>query len=274
MTHWISSKRCLILTSKTFGKNPKELRSFRDMQETDRKDFNAMGYILLVVPVAAFGLGTWQVQRRRWKMNLIAELEKRTMADPIDFPSNPEELKDLEYRKVIVTGTFDHSREIYVMPRSPVENESRGFRNPGKTQTGANVVTAFKMADSDLEILVNRGWVPREKIQPETRQEGQINKEVKFVGVIRNTEKRPQFGTKNDITRNQWYTRDIDAMATTLGTAPVFMDADRKSTVPGGPAGGQTRVTLRNEHLSYIITWYSLSAFTFLMWFKAYWRRV
>lgn len=28
-----------------------------------------------------------------------------------------------------------------------------------------------------------------------------------------------------------------------------------ESTVPGGPIGGQTRVTLRNEHLQYIITW-------------------
>lgn len=27
------------------------------------------------------------------------------------------------------------------------------------------------------------------------------------------------------------------------------------STIPGGPIGGQTRVTLRNEHMQYIITW-------------------
>lgn len=28
------------------------------------------------------------------------------------------------------------------------------------------------------------------------------------------------------------------------------------STIPGGPIGGQTRVTLRNEHMQYIITWW------------------
>ena len=27
------------------------------------------------------------------------------------------------------------------------------------------------------------------------------------------------------------------------------------SSVPGGPIGGQTNVQLRNEHLSYIVTW-------------------
>lgn len=59
-----------------------------------------------------------------------------------------EELRDLNYRKVVVRGTFDHSREIFVMPRSPIESQGQGFRNPGKVQTGANVVTAFRMADS------------------------------------------------------------------------------------------------------------------------------
>lgn len=52
-----------------------------------------------------------------------------------------------------------------------------------------------------------------------------------------------------------WNYRDIDAMADKLNTEHVFLDADRNSTIPEGPIGGQTRVTLRNEHMSYIITW-------------------
>ncbi len=49
--------------------------------------------------------------------------------------------------------------------------------------------------------------------------------------------------------------RDVDAIAAKLGTAPVYLDADADSSVPNGPVGGQTRVTLRNDHLSYLITW-------------------
>lgn len=41
--------------------------------------------------------------------------------------------------------------------------------------------------------------------------------------------KRPQFAAKNDVVRNQWYNRDVDAMAATLGAAPVFVDADRST---------------------------------------------
>lgn len=49
---------------------------------------------------------------------------------------------------------------------------------------------------------------------------------------------------------------------------PYFLDAVYESTVPGGPIGGQTIVTLRNEHLQYIITWLSLSVLTSLFWYK------
>lgn len=45
------------------------------------------------------------------------------------------------------------------------------------------------------------------------------------------------------------------------------------STVPGGPVGGQTRVTLRNEHLQYIVTWYGLCAATAYLWFNKFLRR-
>jgi len=62
--------------------------------------------------------------------------------------------------------------------------------------------------------------------------------------------------------------RDLETMSRELGTDPIFLDATASSTVPGGPIGGQTRVSLRNEHLSYIITWYSLSAFTGYMWYR------
>lgn len=40
-----------------------------------------------------------------------------------------------------------------------------------------------------------------------------------------------------------------------------FVSYILESTVEGGPIGGQTRVTLRNEHLSYIITWLASNIF-------------
>lgn len=44
-------------------------------------------------------------------------------------------------------------------------------------------------------------------------------------------------------------------MARKCNTAPVFIDAVKEGSVAGGPVGGQTRILLRNDHLSYLITW-------------------
>jgi len=194
------------------------------------------------------------------------------MAEPVPFPLDVDDLLSLEYRKVKVRGKFDHSQELYVMPRGPVDAPARMSAFGSQSQSGANVVTAFTIADQNLRILVNRGWVPRDRIQPASRPEGQVEEEVEFVGVVRKSEPRQQFMPKNDVEHNHWYYKDIEAMSHTLNTSPVLIDADRSSTVSGGPVGGQTRITLRNEHLSYIITWYSLSALTLFMWFRMYWK--
>lgn len=59
-------------------------------------------------------------------------------------------------------------------------------------------------------------------------------------------------------------------MASIAGTAPIFLDATDDFPVKEGPIGGQTRISLRNEHMSYILTWYSLFAATSLMWYKKF----
>ncbi|CAK6433490.1 unnamed protein product [Pipistrellus nathusii] len=239
------------------------------------EDDSFLQWFLLLMPATAFGLGTWQVQRRQWKLKLISELESRIMAEPVPLPADPMELKDLEYRPVKVRGHFDHSKELYMMPRTMVDPE-REAREAGRlsssAQSGAHVITPFHCSDLGLSILVNRGFVPRKKLNPDTRKKGQIEGEVDLVGMVRLTETRKPFVPENNPERNHWYYRDLEAMAKLTGTEPIFIDADFKSTVPGGPIGGQTRVTLRNEHLQYIITWYGLCAATSYLWVKKFLR--
>ncbi|KAL2782239.1 surfeit locus protein 1 isoform 1, partial [Daubentonia madagascariensis] len=233
-------------------------------------------WFLLLIPVTAFGLGTWQVQRRKWKLKLIAELESRVLAEPIPLPADPVELKALEYRPVKVRGHFDHSKELYMMPRTMVD-PAREAREAGRisssAESGAYVITPFHCTDLGTTILVNRGFVPRKKVNPDTRQKGQIEGEVDLVGMVRLTETRKPFVPENNPERNHWHYRDLEAMAKTTGADPIFIDADFQSTVPGGPIGGQTRVTVRNEHLQYIITWFGLCAATSYLWCKKFLRR-
>lgn len=57
-------------------------------------------------------------------------------------------------------------------------------------------------------------------------------------------------------------------MCSLTDSEPYYLDAKYQTTDRGGPIGGQTTITLRNEHLSYIFTWFSLSALSSYFWYK------
>lgn len=244
---------------------------------TEKGEDSFLKWFLLLIPATTFGLGTWQVKRRQWKMQLIEELRSLTSAEPIPLPSDPLEMNDLEYRRVKVRGHFDHSKEMYILPRSPVDPEKEA-REAGTLsssgESGANVITPFYCTDLGITILVNRGYVPKRKIRPETRMKGQVNDDIEVVGVVRLTEVRKPFVPQNDVERNHWHYRDLEAMSRVTGAEPIFIDAGLESTIPGGPIGGQTRVTLRNEHMQYIMTWYGLCTATSYMWYAKFIKRI
>lgn len=246
----------------------KNIRSSSDVPNTSRNY-----RLLLVIPVASFGLGTWQIYRLQWKKGKIRELESRTQAEPVPLPDdilNEGKISEMNYRNVLVQGHFDHTKEIYIGPR-PL---NKAGQHPGgsgllsgRSQSGYQIVTPFVLDNGD-RILVNRGWVPKNKKDPSSRLEGQILDHIKLTGIIRSGEQRPQFTPKIADNASDWHYCDVERIASILNTLPVLIDADSRSTVPNGPIGGQTTVTLRNEHLQYIITWYSLCALTLLMYYQ------
>ncbi|XP_067012489.2 surfeit locus protein 1 [Anabrus simplex] len=237
------------------------------------KTISGMGWFLLLIPITTFGLGTWQVKRRKWKLGLIEELKARTNSKPQELPLDLSELEKLEYYPIRVRGHFDHSQELYLGPRSlllegEAATQSSLISRSAGGQHGYYVVTPFHLADRDLTILVNRGWVPTKFKNPATRKEGQVEGEVELVGIVRLNEQRAPFMPRNQ--ENAWFFRDLPRMAEVTGAAPVFLDATFDSTVERGPIGGQSLVTLRNEHMSYILTWYGLSLVTAFMWYRRF----
>lgn len=56
----------------------------------------------------------------------------------------------MEYRRVRVRGKYDHSKELYILPRSPV-NPEKEAREAGSLsssgENGANVITPFHCSD-------------------------------------------------------------------------------------------------------------------------------
>lgn len=60
------------------------------------------------------------------------------------------ELKSLEYRPVQVRGRFDHSKELYMVPRTlvdPAREAQEAGRLSSSARSGAYVVTPFHCSD-------------------------------------------------------------------------------------------------------------------------------
>jgi surfeit locus 1 family protein len=191
------------------------------------------------------GLAIWQVQRLHWKEGLIAQRVSRTTADPIPLPPVGTDLSSLEFRRVTVTGTFDHAHELYLAARS--QNDNVGYW----------IMTPLKL-DSGETVLIERGWVPENMKKPETRAQGQLAGSVTLNGIIRLPQVKTFFQPENEPTKNVWFYIDPAQMAAAAAVparTDLYLDAE-KTDIPGKyPLGGQTRIELPNDHLQYAVTW-------------------
>ncbi|CAM3016679.1 MULTISPECIES: SURF1 family protein [Sphingomonas] len=211
----------------------------------------AIGVALIAVFLS---LGVWQLQRRVWKLHLIATVEARLKAPPISAPSVASAAD--AYTRVTAEGRFRNDRETYVQAVTE--------RGPGFWVLTPLITTRFT-------VLVNRGFVPAEKRADHNRPAGP----VRVTGLIRVTEPGGAFLRSNDPVADRWYSRDVAAIAGVkrLGpVAPYFIDADATPNPGGYPVGGLTVVAFRNSHLSYALTWFALAILT-LMGMVILWRR-
>lgn len=201
-------------------------------------------------------LGTWQVHRRAWKLDLIERVNQRVNATPVAPPVKaqwPTVGKNDEYTHVCLSGEYLHDRETYVQA---VTERGPGFW----------LITPLKRADGNY-VLINRGFITAEQKSPTSRDKAQLAGVVQVCGLLRLTEPGGGFLRHNDLAQAHWYSRDVVAMATmqdlsVLNVAPYFIDADASPNPGGVPVGGLTVIRFHNSHLVYAITWYGLALLT------------
>lgn len=194
-------------------------------------------------------LGIWQVERLAWKRQLIATVDVRVYAAPIEWSElATQPPAEQDYRRVKITGTFDHDKETLVQA---VTELGGGFW----------VLTPMKTGSGEI-ILINRGFVPPEKRDGSDRVEGQVTGPQTIVGLARLSVPGGAFLRSNDPDADRWYSRDVHAIANArqLGQpADFFIDADATPNPGGYPVGGLTVINFRNTHLSYALTWFALA---------------
>jgi surfeit locus 1 family protein len=202
------------------------------------------------------GLGAWQLERLQWKTALIVTVNSHMAAPPVSLGEILAMNRDeAQYRRVSLSGRFDHGREAYVFT----------------TDRGAavyHVLTPFT-ADDGKVVMVDRGEVPKEKLDPATRASGNVEGDVQVTGVWRVPDPPGSFTPPPDSAKRIWFARDLKSIAAADHlnlAAPVVIEADSAPNPGGWPRGGRTVVSFRNQHLSYAVTWFGLAVCLLGVW--------
>lgn len=227
--------------------------------------------VLAALPVLLIliGLGTWQLDRLAWKNDLIARIDAGLAADPVELPGLIDNAAHWDYVRVRVTGTFLHDREAYIGPRL--------YPGPdGRMQAGVHVLTPLVRGDGGGVVLVDRGWVPLDRRDPASRANGQVVGPVTVTGIGRKPQDRGFMQPDNRPATREFFWLDMPALAGMAGAvtlSPVVVQADNTANPGGLPIGGRTIVSLKNDHLSYALTWYGLALTLIGVLVAAGWRR-
>lgn len=211
----------------------------------------ALNLVAVLVAAGLAGLGTWQLQRRVWKHDLIARVEARVHAAPVPAPPAGVTVTAQAdaYRRVRLSGAYLHGRTTLVQAVTVLGG-------------GFWVLTPLASAEAGT-VLVNRGFVPADRRDPSGWAPASGRTTV--TGLLRMSEPGGGFLRSNDAAAERWYSRDVAAIARARGlgeAAAYFIDADAAPDDRGLPVGGLTVVDFPDNHLVYAITWFVLAAMT------------
>ncbi|TDH64930.1 hypothetical protein CCR75_005912 [Bremia lactucae] len=189
------------------------------------------------VAVTAAYLGTWQIERYYWKVDLINQRTKELSQSVADLPEDStasNKKDDIEFRQLRLKGNFKPGSTFYLYPRSAPADPSDSV---ARVRSGGYVYSLLQR-ESGTPVIVNRGWLPRNLLDAhmaldKKEEDGMVS----FVGVLRHGEVKNRFTPANDPENRQFSYLDhgelADAMGVTAADLPVMVDALAVDDKPG-----------------------------------------
>ncbi|MDA8834133.1 SURF1 family protein [Candidatus Pelagibacter bacterium] len=182
-------------------------------------------------------LGSWQIIRLNWKLELINQIETSLK----DIPVNLSNSNHKNYLRIKTRGSIDFEKQIYL------------YNLNEKGKPGFEVINPLKVGNNNY--LLNRGWIPFNKKEDETINvidENYIN------GVLRKQIKPNMFKPENDLSKNYWFTLDRDDIFKFTGKnfSPYVIYLSGNNEFPKPKS---ITANISNNHKKYALTWFSLA---------------
>ena len=208
-------------------------------------------------------LGFWQLDRLAWKEGLLARIDARMVGAAVPLPAGALDLEDWEYRRVVASGRFDHAREVPVFNVGPQGGAGFDLYAPLKSDGGAPA------------LWVNRGWVGESVYRDNPEAVARPAGAVTLEGVVRGARRPGPFTPENDPAADLWFFPELAAMDQARGIeARVFVvHALPEAGAARWPRASMPGVSIRNDHLSYAITWFALAGAWVVIYLLAHLKR-
>jgi surfeit locus 1 family protein len=189
-------------------------------------------------------LGSWQIVRLNWKLNLISEIESSLIKPPVELIKN----QNKNFLKIKTSGEIDYDKQIYLY----------NLNEDGKP--GFEVINPILIDTKNY--LVNRGWIQFDK-----KGKLEINNadEKKIIGILKKQNKANLFKPENDIIKNYWFTLNRDDIYAYTGKNfseyIIYLDGNYQVPKPK-----KINANITNNHKKYAITWFSLAISILLLY--------
>jgi surfeit locus 1 family protein len=225
--------------------------------------------LLVVTGVAILvRLGFWQLerheQRRSFNDRVLSQVSRPPLNLNKDLPV--DQLYEMEYRQVIVTGVFDPAEELLLRNQVLVlPDGSEGTGGPGY-----HLLTPLLIEGSSKAILINRGWIPLEDGEVKKREKFRQTGVITLRGVLRRPQTRPDFGGVPDPTLrpgqlrlDAWNIINLERIQqqTRLDLLPVYFQVSPDPNQATLPQPVEAKVEISDgNHLSYAGQWFTFAA--------------
>jgi cytochrome oxidase assembly protein ShyY1 len=243
-----------------------------------RRTIAGFAVFTLLMLALFIGLGIWQLQRRVEKHALIAALTERLAAPPGELPP-PSQWRALtpagdEFRRVRFIATYQRLPDAMVYSsgsavRTDISGPGTWAFLPARLPTGETIVINAGFVSNTMQ---DRGQQDRAVASLVT------DAPLKLTGYIRFPEAAGVLTPQQNPVQRLWFTRDHRAMAAALGwggqsqVAPFYIDLETPVPANGIPKPGPLEVQLRDDHMQYAITWFTLAGavvIAFGAWLRA-----
>ena len=214
-----------------------------------------------IVFLILLSFGTWQIKRLFWKEALIERYLLQSQSNPIKDQTQLKDNNVDEFKSIEIQGSFLHNNEIYITGKTFEGN------------AGFHVITPFKLKNNTV-ILVNRGWVSEGYRDQEKRKFSLAEGQILIKGIIRYPQKKGYFVPENDGKNGFWFTIKPNEIINFLNLTSnkviktYYIDALRQGEKLTLPIGVTGKPKLRNQHLSYAVTWYGLALSLLFVYFS------